>query len=61
MNTAMLKAALEPHVTSGAVSGLVALVARRNADTEVVALGSREIGGEPVAADSIFRVASMTS
>jgi CubicO group peptidase (beta-lactamase class C family) len=35
-------------------------VARRNAETEVVALGSREIGGGPVTLDSIFRLASVT-
>jgi CubicO group peptidase (beta-lactamase class C family) len=55
-----LQAALEPHVTSGAVPGLVALVARRGHDAEVVALGSREIGGGPVARDSVFRISSVT-
>jgi len=55
-----LQAVLEPHVTSGAVPGLVALVARRGHDTFVSALGSREIGGTRVTPDSIFRISSVT-
>lgn len=40
--------------------GLVALVAQRGRDPDVVALGAREIAGERVAPDSIFRISSVT-
>ena len=54
-----LEAALRPHVESGRVPGLVALVARGD-EVEVVALGAQGTGGEPMRRDSIFRGASIT-
>jgi CubicO group peptidase (beta-lactamase class C family) len=51
---------LAAHVGRGTASGLVALVARRDA-TWVDAIGTSAVGGgSPVQRDSIFRVASMT-
>lgn len=55
-----LQAVLEPHVTNGSVPGLVALVARPGQDTFVSALGSRELGGNRVTPESIFRLSSVT-
>lgn len=47
-------------VERGEVPGLVALV-HRHGQTHVVALGTTEVGGDrPMAADTIFRIASLT-
>ena len=54
-----LEAALRPYVDSGAVPGLVALVARGD-DVEVAALGVQGTSGAPMRRDSIFRGASIT-
>ncbi len=56
---AELEAALRPHVDSGAIPGLVALVAR-GGDVEVVTLGVQGTSGRPMQRDSIFRAASIT-
>lgn len=50
---------LRPYVDSGDIPGLVALVARGD-DVDVVALGSQDSTGTPMARDSIFRAASIT-
>jgi CubicO group peptidase (beta-lactamase class C family) len=47
------------HVGDDRVPGLVALVARGD-DVHVEALGELDIGGRPVARDSLFRIASTT-
>jgi CubicO group peptidase (beta-lactamase class C family) len=49
--------ALAPHVESGAVPGLVALVARGD-DIDVTVLGDQAVGGSPMREDSLFRIAS---
>jgi CubicO group peptidase (beta-lactamase class C family) len=54
-----LEASLRPHVDSGVVPGLVALVALGD-DVEVVALGTQDSSGTPMARNSIFRAASIT-
>lgn len=56
-----VRAALEKHVASGAMPGLVGLVARGD-ETHAFALGrmSRDAGAPAVARDTIFRIASMT-
>lgn len=54
-----LSETLRPYVDSGDVPGLVALVARGD-DVDVVALGSQDSTGTPMARDSIFRAASIT-
>ncbi len=56
MTTSMAEA-LAPHVASGDVAGLVAVVARGN-DVEWTVLGEQTIGGPPMRADSLFRIAS---
>lgn len=53
-----LAAALQPHIDSGAVPGLVALVARGDG-VEVAALGVQDASGAPMRRDSIFRAASV--
>ena len=50
---------LRPYVESGAVPGLVALVARGD-DVQVEALGVQDTSGAPMRRDSIFRGASIT-
>lgn len=50
---------LERCVNDGFVPGAVALVANRD-QIEVAAVGSAAVGGEPMARDSIFRLASIT-
>jgi CubicO group peptidase (beta-lactamase class C family) len=47
------------HVASGEVPGLVTLVSRRG-EVHVDAIGAKEVGGDPVRRDSIFRITSMT-
>lgn len=48
------------HVASDAAPGAVGLVDRRG-ETHVIAVGTRAVGGdEPMARDSVFRIASMT-
>jgi CubicO group peptidase (beta-lactamase class C family) len=54
-----VRAAAEQAVADGTVPGLVALVARGHSE-HVEAVGQLSIGGAPVAADSLFRIASMT-
>jgi CubicO group peptidase (beta-lactamase class C family) len=49
----------ERHVADDLVPGLVALVAHGQ-DVHVEALGHLDIGGRPVARDSLFRIASTT-
>src|SRR5215813_328804 len=50
---------LHSHVAAGTVPGAVGLVARGD-QVEVQAVGSAAAGGGPMAADSIFRLASIT-
>src|ERR1700754_7792 len=50
---------LDPPVRAGALPGAVGLVARGD-DVEVTAVGSAAFGGPPMAAASIFRLASIT-
>ena len=54
-----LEAVLRPYVDSGAVPGLVGLVARGD-DVEVSALGVQGTSGAPMGRGSIFRGASIT-
>jgi CubicO group peptidase (beta-lactamase class C family) len=54
-----LRAAAEQHVGDTQVPGLVALMAR-GAQVHVEALGNLDVGGRPVARDSIFRLSSTT-
>lgn len=49
--------ALARHVESGAVSGLVAVLAC-GAQVEVIVLGDSTVGGKAMAEDSLFRIAS---
>jgi CubicO group peptidase (beta-lactamase class C family) len=50
---------LAPHVDSGEIPAVVALVAR-GGDVQVEALGRLHDGGPPVARDTVFRISSMT-
>ncbi|RYC10479.1 serine hydrolase domain-containing protein [Nocardioides zhouii] len=50
---------LRPYVDSGAVPGLVALIARGD-DVRVTTLGAQGTSGAPMRRDSIFRGASIT-
>ena len=54
-----LHAVAERHVGDDRVPGLVALVGRGD-QVHVEALGTLDVGGRPVARDSIFRIASTT-
>lgn len=54
---AVVAGALAPHVESGEVSGLVAVVGRGD-DVEVTVLGDQAVGGAPMREDSLFRIAS---
>jgi CubicO group peptidase (beta-lactamase class C family) len=54
-----LDGVLGPHVESGAVPGLVALVSR-GADVRVALLGAQGVGGKPMTRDTLFRISSMT-
>ena len=54
-----LEATLRPYVDSGAVPGLVALIARGD-DVRVESLGVQGTSGAPMRRDSIFRGASIT-
>ena len=56
---ARLRTALQAHVESGSMPGLVALVSRRG-ETHVEALGKASFDGAPMKGDAIFRIASMT-
>jgi CubicO group peptidase (beta-lactamase class C family) len=49
--------ALAPHLESGEVAGLVAIVGR-GTDVEVTVLGNQAIDGAPMRDDSLFRIAS---
>lgn len=49
--------ALAPHVESGEIPGLVAIVAKAD-DLAVTVLGDQAVGGEPMREDSLFRIAS---
>jgi len=53
-----LEGFLERHVGAGTVPGAVAL--RGGADPELVAAGVASIGGDPMRADAIMRIQSMT-
>lgn len=55
----VLSEALQPHVDSGALPGVVGLVASGE-DERVVALGHRAFDGPAMTRDSIFRIASIT-
>lgn len=50
---------LVPHVASGAIPAVVALVARHG-EVTVEAIGARSVGGPAVSRDTIFRISSMT-
>lgn len=50
---------LAGYVERGSVPGLAALIAREE-QVWVEALGAQELGGRPVARDTIFRISSMT-
>ena len=52
-----MSGALGPHIESGEVAGLVALVGL-GADIEVTVLGAQSVGGAPIRHDSLFRIAS---
>jgi CubicO group peptidase (beta-lactamase class C family) len=52
-----MKNTLAPHVESGEVAGLVAVVGR-GTDLEVTVLGDQAVGGSPMRDDSLFRIAS---
>ncbi|HEY1753122.1 MAG TPA: serine hydrolase domain-containing protein [Caulobacteraceae bacterium] len=55
-----LTAALQPYITAGDAPGLVALASCGD-DTQVAALGATALdGAQPMARDTIFRIASMT-
>ncbi|MBV1691309.1 beta-lactamase family protein [Novosphingobium sp. G106] len=55
-----LRDTIERHVASDAAPGAVGLVHRRG-ETHVMAIGTTVVGGnEPMARDSVFRIASMT-
>ncbi len=54
-----LAAALRPHVASGEIPGVVALVAKDD-DVAAVALGTQGTSGTPMRRDSIFRAASIS-
>jgi CubicO group peptidase (beta-lactamase class C family) len=57
---ARLRGAMQAQVDGGRMPGLVALVSR-GGDTHVEALGTMAFGGsEPMARDTLFRIASMT-
>ena len=56
---AAVAAALAEPVASGAVPGLVALVATGD-EVQIETVGQLSIGGSPIAEDSLFRIASMT-
>jgi CubicO group peptidase (beta-lactamase class C family) len=58
---AAIDAALQGEVDSGALAGVVTLVARRGQVAHVRAMGMADLAsGEPLKTDSIFRVYSMT-
>lgn len=57
MTADAISGALKPHVESGEVAGLVALVGRGD-DIEVTVLGDQAVGGAPMRHDSLFRIAS---
>lgn len=50
---------LAPHVASGEIPGLVALVAW-DGDVQVEAIGRLRLGGSAIGRDAIFRISSMT-
>lgn len=54
-----LRAAMQEQVSTGKVTGLVALVSQGDR-VEEVALGYRAVGGQPMTRDTIFRIASIT-
>ena len=56
---AAVAAAVAEPVASGAVPGLVALVATGD-EVQIETVGQLSIGGSPIAEDSLFRIASMT-
>lgn len=57
---ARIRSALEPHLDSGAIPGIVTLVARQD-EVHALALGQMSLSSdEPMRRDSIFRISSMT-
>jgi CubicO group peptidase (beta-lactamase class C family) len=54
-----LRTVLDEHVRDGSMPGAVGLVARGDR-VEVAVVGDAEVGGAPMARDSIFRLASVT-
>lgn len=54
-----LQETVDAEVTAGAVPGAVALVTEGD-DVTVATAGARTVGGEPMARDSLFRLASIT-
>ena len=58
---AAVDAVLEEFIASGELAGAVTLVARHGRTAHVHAMGSKDLAtGEPLAADTIFRIYSMT-
>lgn len=51
---------VDAQVEAGLVPGAVALVADGDDDLTVAAAGVRSLGGEPMARDSVFRIASIS-
>ena len=49
--------ALGPHIDSGDVTGVVAVIARGD-DVQVTVKGDQAVGGAPMREDSLFRIAS---
>ena len=57
--TDLIRRALERRVASGFAAGIVALVGEGEA-SEAIAAGAQALGGPPMRADTLFRIASMT-
>lgn len=51
---------LQADVAEGRIAGAVALVARHGRVAYLESIGDRTVGGEPMTADTLFRIASMT-
>ena len=56
---ARMRAAMRRHVEAGEMPGLVYALSRRG-ETVVETVGSQAVGGKPMQADTIFRIASMS-
>lgn len=55
-----LSTLLDRHVAEGTMPGAVAIVSRAEQDPEIVVSGTTALSGEPLAADAIMRIQSMT-